>query len=99
VSGIWIFRSESLSIVFSLDTSSADNGDVTALDSIDFTGLNAFMTLTQRDLDEIEKIVDERVDDKISHLPTKDDSYQKMDELIGELGGMREDFAVLSGKV
>jgi hypothetical protein len=57
------------------------------------------MTLTQRDLNEIEKIVDQRVDDKISHLPTKDDFYQKMDELIGELKGMREDFAVISGKL
>jgi soluble cytochrome b562 len=69
------------------------------LDSLDSAALNAFMTLTQRDLDEIEKIVDERVDDKISHLPTKEDFYQKMDELIGELKGMREDFAVISGKV
>ena len=68
------------------------------LDSLDSAALNAFMTLTQRDLDEIEKIVDERVDDKISHLPTKEDFYQKMDELIGELKGMREDFAVISGK-
>lgn len=49
--------------------------------------------LTQKDLDDIEKIVEE----KIKHLPTKDDFYTKMDEVMGELKAIREEQAVISG--
>lgn len=72
---------------------------IAMLDSAGGTELNASMTWAQRDLEEIENIIDEQVDEKIRHLPTKDDFYTKMDELIGEIRGMREDFAILSGKV
>ena len=46
--------------------------------------------LTQKDLDEIEKILDEKLDEKIKFLPTKEDFYQKMDKVIGELKAVRE---------
>jgi len=45
--------------------------------------------LTQTDLDQIEKIVEETVEEKIGEktnlLPTKDEFFEKMDEVMGEL--------------
>ncbi|MFH1289443.1 MAG: hypothetical protein ABIH88_01855 [Patescibacteria group bacterium] len=43
------------------------------------------MTLTQKDFDQIEEIVEEKFDEKIKLLPTKDEFFQKMDDVIGEL--------------
>jgi len=57
------------------------------------------MALTVRDLDEIEKIVDEKIDVRTSNLPTKDDFYTKMDEVMGELKAIRENTGVLSHQV
>ncbi|OGM21014.1 hypothetical protein A2863_01090 [Candidatus Woesebacteria bacterium RIFCSPHIGHO2_01_FULL_38_9b] len=53
--------------------------------------------LTQKDLDEVEKIVDERIEDKTRNLPTKDEFFGKMDEVMGELKLIREETSVLSG--
>lgn len=51
--------------------------------------------LTQKDFDEIEKILDQKLDEKFdqrfSHLPTKDDFFNKMDEVMGELKAIREE--------
>ena len=41
--------------------------------------------LTQKDVDEIEKIVEE----KTKNLPTKDEFYSKMDEVMNELKTIR----------
>lgn len=57
------------------------------------------MTLTQRDYDEIERIVGEIVDRNISHLPTKDEFYAQMDEVMGELKAIREGQDILTSKV
>lgn len=38
--------------------------------------------LTQTDLDEIEKIVEEKIDQKTKLLPTKDEFFGRMDEVI-----------------
>lgn len=46
------------------------------------------MTLTQRDLEEIEKVVDERIDERTRNLPTKGEFFTKMDEVMGELKTM-----------
>lgn len=48
------------------------------------------MALTQEDLDQIDQIVTE----KIKFLPTKDEFYTKMDEVMGELRGIREELDV-----
>ncbi|PJE67571.1 hypothetical protein COU95_01635 [Candidatus Shapirobacteria bacterium CG10_big_fil_rev_8_21_14_0_10_40_9] len=53
--------------------------------------------LTQKDFDEIEKIVDKELEEKIKFLPTKDEFYGKMDELMGEVKAIREEQAVISG--
>jgi hypothetical protein len=37
--------------------------------------------------------------DDLSHLPTKDEFYGKMDEVMGELKAIREEFAVSSHQV
>lgn len=47
--------------------------------------------LTQTDFDEIEKIVDEKIGQKTKLLPTKDEFFEKMDEVMGELKGIREE--------
>lgn len=47
--------------------------------------------LTVNDLDEIEKIVDEKIEAKTKNLPTKNEFFNKMDEVIGELKAIREE--------
>ena len=61
--------------------------------------LSGANVLTKRDLDEIEGIVEEKIDEKTKNLPTKDEFYEKMDEVIGELKAMREEHTVLSSQV
>lgn len=46
--------------------------------------------LTQKDFDEIEKIVDKKLEEKIKFLPTKNKFFDKMDELMGEVKTLRE---------
>jgi len=41
--------------------------------------------LTQKDFDEIERLIKNTVREEIKHLPTKDEFYAKMDELMGEV--------------
>jgi len=54
--------------------------------------------LTQKDVDEIRQIVREEIDEKTKHLPTKDEFYTKMDELMGEVKAMREEQGVYAGQ-
>lgn len=49
--------------------------------------------LNQADYDEIDRRISETIEEKIAHLPTKDDFFGKMDEVLGEVQAMREDFA------
>lgn len=53
--------------------------------------------LTQRDIKEIRTIVKEEVSGNINHLPSKDEFYSKMDELMGEIKAMREEITVVTG--
>ncbi len=55
--------------------------------------------LTNSDLDEIEKIVDEKIGQKTSLLPTKDEFFGKMDEVMGELKAIREEHTVSSNRL
>jgi len=41
----------------------------------------------------------EGLQNQISNLPTKDEFYTKMDEVVGELAKMREENTLLGGKV
>jgi len=53
--------------------------------------------LTQKDIDEIETIIDEKLDEKLKLLPSKDEFYEKMDEVMGELKAIREEQIASSG--
>ena len=59
------------------------------------------LTKTDEDLIRhiVEDVVDEKLEKKLKHLPTKDDFYQMMDKLMTELKGSREEQTVLSGQV
>lgn len=57
------------------------------------------MTLTIKDLDEIEKIVDEKIEENTKNLPTKDEFFTKMDEIMGELKIIRESTDILTHRV
>lgn len=57
------------------------------------------MTLTQKDLDEIENLIAEKLDEKLAILPTKEEFYKKMDEAMGELKAIREENAVNSHRL
>ena len=43
--------------------------------------------------------LDENLDEKLSHLPTKDEFYTKMDEVMGELKAIREEQPLQSHKL
>ena len=60
---------------------------------LDSNDLKAIKTLIEVTFDEQ---FDERLDEKLSHLPTKDEFYTKMDEVMGELKTIREEQAVQS---
>lgn len=57
--------------------------------------------LTQKDLDQVEELFDERLEekfnDKLRGLPSKDEFYEKMDEVMGELKAIREEQTAGSG--
>lgn len=73
------------------------------------------MSLTQSDLDAIKNLIeitidekfegrlglspDQTLDEKFNHLPTKEEFYNKTDELIKELRDMREELTILNGRV
>lgn len=71
------------------------------------------MVLTNKDLKAFKDLVEVTFDEKlgdaiesriatkedISHLPTKDDFYEKTDELLKEIKDMREEQSVLTNKV
>ena len=57
------------------------------------------MTLTQKDLDEIEKLIDQKLKLRLKHLPTKDEFYKAMDQIMGELKTMRETYEIMVPKV
>jgi len=61
--------------------------------------LNGFMSLTQKDLEDIEQVVDERISEKTKNLPTKDEFYNKMDKVMGELKSIRENTEVITHQV
>jgi len=57
------------------------------------------MTLTQKDFEQIEKILEEKLNEKLKSLPTKEEFFSKMDEVIGELKTTREEQTSLSRQV
>lgn len=55
--------------------------------------------LTKHDLDQIEQLVDKKLDEKIKYLPTKIEFFQWMDKIMGELQFIREEITVAHGQL
>ncbi len=53
--------------------------------------------LTQKDFDEIEQLVKDVVKEEIKFLPTKDEFFDRMDALMGEVKAMRESQEIHAG--
>ena len=65
------------------------------LDSNDLKAIKDLMEVTIEEA--IEKSLATK--DDLSHLPTKDEFYEKMDEAMGELKAIREEVTVLGHQV
>ena len=65
------------------------NGRMATLDNDDLKAIKALIEVT---IDEKELVTK----NDISHLPTKDEFYGKMDEVMGELKAIREEHALQS---
>lgn len=55
--------------------------------------------LTQKDLDEIERLIEEKLDERIKFLPTKDEFFGRMDKAMKELKAIRKTIESLTGRV
>ena len=67
--------------------------------------------LTKKDLTQIEDLIDRKLDEKLDEkleeklneklkfLPTKDEFYEKMDEVMGELRAIREEHTLQVYKI
>ena len=63
------------------------------LDNDDLKAIKDLMEVT------FEEKLDEQLAEKLSHLPTKDEFYTKMDEVVGELKTVREEQPLQSDKL
>ena len=54
--------------------------------------------LTQDDVKEIERIVEEEIDAKTKLLPTKDQFFQRMDDLSGQMKKIQETLDLHDGQ-
>ncbi len=69
--------------------------------------LNNPMSLTQKDLDTIKDLIgitideamESKLDEKLSKFPTKEEFFNRMDEVMSELKIIREETTVLSHQV
>ena len=57
------------------------------------------MTLTQKDFEDIEKIVNTSVTKKTKNLPTRDEFFTGMDKVMGELEAIREERTLVGHQV
>ncbi len=60
------------------------------LDNDDLKAIKGLIEIT------FDEKLDENLDEKLSHLPTKDEFYTKMDQVVGELKTIREEQSVQS---
>ena len=68
--------------------------------------LNTAMTLTDKDLKALSDLIRVTIEeiklvtkDDIKHLPTKDELYEKLDKVMGELKAIRDEHKILSNQV
>ena len=72
------------------------NRRMAVLDGNDLKAIKDIIEVAVEEVIEKEELVTKS---DISHLPTKDEFYGKMDEVIGELNAIREEQAVLGHQV
>ena len=72
------------------------NSRMATLDNDDFKALKDLMKVTIEEAIESKGLVTK---EDVSHLPTKDEFYTKMDEVVGELKTIREEQALQSQHV
>ena len=72
------------------------NGRMAKLDSDDLKAIKDLIEATVEDVIEKNELVTKS---DISHIPTKDEFYGKMDEVMGELKTIREEQTLLSHRV
>ena len=77
-------------VVFALVVCLCLNSCMATLDKDDIKAIKTLIEVT------FDEQFDERLDEKLSHLPTKDEFYGKMDEVMGELKTIREEQALQS---
>jgi ureidoglycolate hydrolase len=71
------------------------------LENIDANNLlwfNEFIMLAQTDLDEIEKIVDEKITEKTRNLPTKDEFFEETLKVLKKLDNLQEAMDIVSAR-
>lgn len=74
------------------------------IDNRCFTRYSEHHMLTKRDLTKIETIIDSKLEEKLEekfteklkYLPTKDELYEKLDALMGEVKTVREEQTLIS---
>jgi hypothetical protein len=69
------------------------NGDMARLDNDDLKAIKDLIEVTVEEVIEKKEFVTKS---DLSHLPTKDEFYGKMDEVMGELKAIREEQTVQS---
>jgi len=57
------------------------------------------MTLTQKDLEQIKELIDKILEEKFRNLPTGEEFFSKMNELIGELKTIRKELSIFPHKI
>jgi len=55
--------------------------------------------LTKKDLEEIKKIIEGKLEEKLRLLPTKDEFFSKMDELMGEISTIQDEQTIIGHQV
>ena len=50
--------------------------------------------LTKKDFDQIENIIEEKLEEKMKFLPTKDEFFKMMDKIMGELNTIRQELKI-----
>jgi len=56
------------------------------------------MVLTQQDFNEIEKIIKESLEDRMKYLLNKDEFFEQMDKVMGELKAIRKNQEMFTNK-
>jgi hypothetical protein len=95
---MWVLKSQiaAMSSYFHIDPFQFDFASLTCKNTL-------MATLDGNDLEAIKDVIEMTIDEKelvskddIGHLPTKDEFYEKMDEVMGELKVIREEQTVQS---